>query len=217
MVCHYSMVAIYDTVFFNNSAGQDGGALVTYVHPSNYTILNSSFMYNKAGDDEGSLFIGQRGSHVKINECIFTNNHAMDRGGAVAIFGGVIQITNTEMRSNVAEFEKNISSSNSNVTASIFFRDSTIDCLTFNVNKNHFNATAAWPMQNYCKTLNLAIDIRCQPALIIGVCNSKLREINAVTYTSLTVLIALILIFMLYFTIIKVIIPASIRRETLDD
>ena len=211
LVCHYSIVAIYDTVFFNNSAGQDGGALVTYVHPSNYTIVNSSFTYNEAGDDGGSLFVGRRGSHVKINGCIFTNNHAMDRGGAVAIFGGAIQLSNTEMYSNVAEFGESINSCNSNVTTSVSFWESTSDCSSFDINRNHFSATPARQSQNYCKrsiTLNLTINIKCWPTIIVGgSCSSTLREINAVTFVSLTLSITVTLIFalMLCFAITKAI------------
>jgi hypothetical protein len=66
--------------------------LITYVHPSNYTIISSLFTDNGAGDDGGALFIGRTGSNVIVERSNFLQNHAADRGAAIAVFGSTMTI-----------------------------------------------------------------------------------------------------------------------------
>ena len=53
-----SKVTVEISIFGNNSAGCDGGALYTYAHPSFYVITSSVFLHNKADDDGGVIFAG---------------------------------------------------------------------------------------------------------------------------------------------------------------
>ena len=95
-------MVINHTIFHNNTAGGDGGALVSYARPSDYDISQSTFMHNQAGDDGGAIFIGHRGSYVTLGMCTFTDNHAFDRGGAITIFGSTLEITETSIDNNRA-------------------------------------------------------------------------------------------------------------------
>lgn len=110
MVSLDSIVIINHTDFHSNSAGGDGGALITYVHPSSYTITHSTFTRNQAGDDGGTIFIGRRGSNVRLEMCTFSNNHAIDRGGAITIFGSTIEISGTTIVNNRATMGDTFSS-----------------------------------------------------------------------------------------------------------
>ena len=202
IVSHYSDITIEETLFNSNSAGRDGGALATSIFPSNSTIFNSRFEYNEAGDDGGALFIGRRESYMRVDGCAFSSNHATDRGGAIAIFGSTIDLTGTIIDNNAAGIGENISSCNSNVTASntVTYQEGNVECPTPDANGNHFNSTPILQEQNYCTrnvTLNLLIEKGNLPT-IGRLHRNKLSEINAVTYTSLTLSIILVVSLMLY-------------------
>ena len=67
-----SNMHISSTLFKNNRAGQDGGALATYVYPSNYTIIESTFTDNYAEDDGGAMFIGCAESILRVELSILS-------------------------------------------------------------------------------------------------------------------------------------------------
>jgi hypothetical protein len=53
--------------YYINRAGQDGGALATYIYPSTYTIIQSTFTYNHTEDDGGAVFIGCSESILRVD------------------------------------------------------------------------------------------------------------------------------------------------------
>ena len=205
MVSHDSMVVINHTLFCNNSAGCDGGALIIYAHPSNYTIIQSIFTHNQAGDDGGALFIGHRGSYVTLETCTFINNYAIDRGGAITIFGSTIEITETTIDDNRAALGETFSSCNSNVMTSLYGnRD--INCSYDDSITDHFNTTTPLKCQAFTNT-TLSVMIgdfctECQPS------EPTAKEINKVAmaaYASLTISAIIIIAFLMYLSIEKLV------------
>ena len=96
--------------------------MVTYISPSNYTISSSLFIDNQAGDDGGALFIGHSGSNVIVKESNILQNHAQpaDRGGAIVVFGSSMTIYyGTNVYDNTANLGKAISSYSSEISLPI--------------------------------------------------------------------------------------------------
>ena len=110
-----SKVTVERSIFGNNSAGRDGGALYTYAHPSFYIITSSVFLHNKADDDGGVIFVGRKGSEVQTDKSTFAANNARDRGGAICLIGSKLTVTETNIFSNTADKGRQVSACNSYV------------------------------------------------------------------------------------------------------
>ena len=135
-----SNLNVNSTLFKNNRAGQDGGALATYVYPSTYAIIQSTFIDNHAEDDGGAVFIRCAGSVLRVGMSTFNSNHAIDRGGAVAIYGSRVDITSTNVYNNVVDLGKSMCSCSSEVNTS--FSDGQTDttqpeCTNYDTNMNY--------------------------------------------------------------------------------
>ena len=84
------------TVFTNNSAGR-GGAM--YLSDSQVLIYDSTYEYNRANSG-GAMYLSD--SQVLIHDSTFGYNEARNRGGAIAIYGGALDIEDSNVYNNTA-------------------------------------------------------------------------------------------------------------------
>ena len=213
-----SMVTISDSIFSNNSARRDGGALFTSAHLSDYTITNCIFTHNKAGDDGGAVFIGRKGSHLKAGRSTFFHNHASDRGGAMAVFGSTLDITRTNVYSNLAHMGKAISACNSFVNTFISGqRDPDFPtCTIYDADIAPSNAPAfrdgsysdvTWINNTVNKILTAYLivgtksDNQPSTTATVSVVNAsdsqKIRQTSIISYASLTISATLVIVLLL--------------------
>ncbi len=80
----YANSDIYNSVFINNSAHRDGGAIRVSVQGYGH-VEDCIFMYNHA-DEWGGAYYSWSGTS-NINRCIFMNNTGGTNGGAVMVSG----------------------------------------------------------------------------------------------------------------------------------
>ena len=113
-----STATIQGSIFDNNTAGDDGGAISTYTYPTSYWIARSSFVNNQAGADGGVVNVERAGSQVRISDSIFGFNSAGDRGGVIAIVGSMLEINNSNSYNNTADLGGVISACNSEILVS---------------------------------------------------------------------------------------------------
>ena len=219
-----SKVTISSSIFSNNSARRDGGALFTSAHPSDYTITNCIFTHNKAGDDGGAVFIGRKGSHLKAGRSTFFHNHASDRGGAMAVFGSTLDITRTNVYSNLAHMGKAISACNSFVNTFISGqRDPDFPtCTIYDADIAPSNAPAfrdgsysdvTWINNTVNKILTAYLivgtksDNQPSTTAMVSVVNAsdsqKIRQTSIISYASLTISATLVIVLLLYAIISK--------------
>ena len=209
MLSHNSTVVISYTLFHNNSAGLDGGDLITYTHPSNYTITHTSFTHNQAGDDGGALFVGHRGSYIRLEMCTFSNNRAIDRGGAISIFGSTIEITETSIDNNRAALGDTFSLCNSNVVTSIYGQ---IDINCSHDGPNTFNTTSVLKDQTFTNiTLNITIGKFCKDH---QQSKKELNKVSTTAYASLIISVTIVIVFLSYLTIEKLVRSKIRSRRT---
>ncbi|MFM5883408.1 putative outer membrane repeat protein [Methanobrevibacter gottschalkii DSM 11977] len=82
----YANSDMYNCVFINNTAVRDGGAVRVSVYGYGH-VEDCIFMYNHA-DEWGGAYYSWSGTS-KINRCIFMNNTAGTNGGAVMVSGNL--------------------------------------------------------------------------------------------------------------------------------
>lgn len=83
----YASSEIYNCVFINNSAHRDGGAIRVSVYGKSY-VSDCIFIYNHA-DEWGGAYYSWSGIS-NINRCIFINNTAGTNGGALMVSGNFL-------------------------------------------------------------------------------------------------------------------------------
>ena len=83
---HYANSYIYNCVFINNSACRDGGAVRVSVFAYG-NVQDCIFMFNHA-DEWGGAYYSWSGES-NIERCIFMNNTAGTNGGAVMVSGNI--------------------------------------------------------------------------------------------------------------------------------
>ena len=94
---------INDTLFSNNWAEKDGGALSIYEGTKLY-LYRCTFIKNSANRNATGGSISSFASVVHINECIFDNNSASSSGGALNIEGATtFIISSSNFTNNIAE------------------------------------------------------------------------------------------------------------------
>lgn len=94
----YASSDIYNCVFINNSAGRDGGAVRVSVYGYG-NVADCIFMYNHADEWGGAYY--SWASNSKLDRCIFLNNTAGTNGGAVMVSGN-ITLTNSIIVNNTS-------------------------------------------------------------------------------------------------------------------
>ncbi|MGN0177487.1 MAG: hypothetical protein ACI389_06615 [Methanobrevibacter sp.] len=82
----YADSDMYNCIFINNTAVRDGGAIRVSVYGYGH-VEDCIFMYNHA-DEWGGAYYSWSGTS-KINRCIFMNNTAGTNGGAIMVSGNL--------------------------------------------------------------------------------------------------------------------------------
>lgn len=113
-----SDITVDQSVFDDNTAGDDGGVFHTYFYPTTYTITNSTFTNNQAGGDGGVMYVGRADSLATIHRSSFSSNRATYRGGVIAIVGSTLDLDGATFFENSADLGAVVSACNSNVTIS---------------------------------------------------------------------------------------------------
>ena len=131
---HYrANTTIVGSIFKDNVAGWNGGALYTY---STLSIFNSTFIGNNCTTNNGGGAIGayNYGSNfdILIDNCYFVdnNNTCKDngRGGAISTLGaGKLQIYNTDFTNNDAAIGRTIAVYGSSSTTFIYHNGKIVD------------------------------------------------------------------------------------------
>ena len=128
----YALVSVYQSIFINNTASRNGGAITFNGEHSEYTISGSTFVQNSANYcgalsiidtqcnsiiitdsafyynravsvvDIGGGAACARNASVLISNCIFIGNMATGNGGAMLSDGSTIVITNTVFANNTS-------------------------------------------------------------------------------------------------------------------
>ena len=98
-----SSITVDRSIFSNNTARRNGGVFHTYFNPTTYSTSRTLFIDNHAGESGGVMFVGRAGSLVRINQSTFNFNSAANRGGAIAIFGSILQINGASFVDAIAE------------------------------------------------------------------------------------------------------------------
>lgn len=73
-------ISIKDSLFFNNSATQNGGVIYGREISDEIEILNCNFTFNKADQDGGVIYI-QQIENIIIKNTVVTSNYAASSGG----------------------------------------------------------------------------------------------------------------------------------------
>uniref|UniRef100_UPI00386BF244 Ig-like domain repeat protein n=1 Tax=Methanobrevibacter sp. TaxID=66852 RepID=UPI00386BF244 len=110
---------IIESIFSNNTAGQNGGAV--YWSGANGDLINSTFSNNTAGQNGGAIF--WEGGNGNISDSIFDNNTANFDGGAICWVGDDGNLINSTFSNNTAGQNGGAiywEGGNGNITESIF-------------------------------------------------------------------------------------------------
>ena len=146
--------------------------------------------------------MGHRGSYVRLEMCTFTSNHTIDRGGAIAIFGSTIEITETSIDNNRAALGDTFSSCNSNVMTSIYgYRD---NCSHDGPSTSHFNVTSASKNQTFTN-ITLNIGKFCIERQQSQNTKRELNKVSTAAYASITISVTIVIAFLLYLLIEKLV------------
>lgn len=94
----YAYSEIYNSIFINNTAKRDGGAVRVSVYGV-CDVSNCTFMYNHADEWAGAYY--SWASNSRVDNCIFLNNTAGTNGGALMASGN-ITVTNSIIVNNTA-------------------------------------------------------------------------------------------------------------------
>ena len=98
-----SKMTMEKCAFDSNVAGYGGGVTYTEQHRIHLDINLSLFTKNRAqGGDGGVVYVGRAHSQVSISESRFGFNSATERGGVMVIYGGLLEVNNTEFYNNTA-------------------------------------------------------------------------------------------------------------------
>ncbi|WP_405303899.1 hypothetical protein [Methanobrevibacter sp.] len=95
----YAYLFVNNSVFINNHADHDGGAITTDF--ANTDIYNTLFINNSAGRDGGAVRINREG-HGNVQDCIFMFNSAKEWGGAYYSWVGASVIERCVFANNTA-------------------------------------------------------------------------------------------------------------------
>ena len=109
-------IRIESSLFLNNIAGRDGGVIYNGEKSSTIEVTHTIFTGNSAGHDGGVMYIDGSGNQVSINASICSFNDANGRGGVVRISSSMIEVTETNIYNNSAEFGQTILACSSTVT-----------------------------------------------------------------------------------------------------
>ena len=142
-----SMMTIKGSNFDNNTAQFDGGVTYTEFYRVQMKISQSNFSSNQAQHGSGgALYMQRYGCQVEISRSSFSYNNANNRGGVIAIFGGLLEAKQTNFYNNTAELGDIASSCNSGVSLPdelISINDTNhAFCTLYNGFIDHFNTTA---------------------------------------------------------------------------
>ena len=97
------LVNINSSYFENNSAIEDGGAILArYVNIEDKVFINNCSFINNSAKDGGAINLVV--DSCKCSDSIFINNSAKDRGGAIFILGNNTFINNLNLTSNNASY-----------------------------------------------------------------------------------------------------------------
>lgn len=97
------LVNINSSYFENNSAIEDGGAILArYVNIEDKVFINNCSFINNSAKDGGAINLVVES--CKCSDSIFINNSAKDRGGAIFILGNNTFINNLNLTSNNASY-----------------------------------------------------------------------------------------------------------------
>ena len=202
-----SNLHVSSTLFKNNRAGQDGGALATYIYPSTYTIIQSTFTDNHAEDDGGAVFIGCAESILKVELSTFSNNHAIDRGGAITLYGGRVDMITTNVYSNMADLGKSMCTCSSEVNTSLSAGKSDTtqpECTNYDTTINYHDLPLIQE-QDYSDIIHLSTEnlettcSRSEENSLYG----ELRRASATAYAAVTISVTVALAMVLYVVITK--------------
>ena len=128
--------------FIRNTANRMGGVAYTNVNPATYSVRLSIFSENLALGDGGALYLGIVRSQVNIVRSSFGSNSAGNRGGMVAINGSQLVIDNqTNIFDNTADMGPAISACNSELVTSseLTLTETDNGCKFYTANINSFN------------------------------------------------------------------------------
>ena len=93
-----STIDIERSIFDGNVAGFSGGVMFTEQHRVQLMIVNSTFIENQAqSGDGGVVYIGRADSRVNVRDSKFGLNRASNKGGVFVVFGGVLEINDTNV------------------------------------------------------------------------------------------------------------------------
>ena len=135
--------------------------------------------------------------------CTFTNNNAIDRGGAITVFGSMLEITGTTIDNNRAALGETFSSCNSHVMTSIYGHRDT-NCSYDGPITNHFNAITPLKCQAITNaTLTVTIGDFCTEHQVSEPTAKEINKVAVAAYTSLTISAIIIIAFFSYLSIEK--------------
>ena len=100
-------IVIRDSSFTGNIAGnvRNGGARggVLYTNYGTCELTNDTFTNNKAADIGGAVFsLWGQDVAMAVSGCEFTGNHAGAQGGGISLWGGTLDIANTNFEGNTS-------------------------------------------------------------------------------------------------------------------
>ena len=141
-----SSLFIDNCSFINNTAKQNGGAVIWTSHGGNISIVGSAFTDNKARNGGGAMWWDSANTVISIRNCSFVNNTAVERGNGGALklntafnmsttisgnlfsnnsahnkSGGVISISGTNKAPIIMSYNKFISNHASNTGGVVSF------------------------------------------------------------------------------------------------
>ena len=91
-------VTFSNSTFRENIAGSNGGA-VNLTGAAQMTVNNTEFIENQAGSNGGAI---SSGATMNLNNSRLNNNWSYQRGGAVHVTGGTLNVTGTHINYNEA-------------------------------------------------------------------------------------------------------------------
>ena len=108
-------IQIETSTFLENIAGRDGGVIYKGENPSVIEVTQTIFSRNSAERNGGVMYVAGGGNQVSINASVFSFNDANGRGGAIRISSSMLDITETNIYNNTAEFGRTIFACDSTV------------------------------------------------------------------------------------------------------
>ena len=204
IVLYTTTTTISGSVFTNNTAGYNGGAVSVNIFHNNCTFTGNVFSSNWAHNDGGAILsVSHSGNNntFSVEMCNFTDNVASNKGGAIALHRSTMEITGTHTHNNWARIGPDINSCNSNITSdTIFLID--IDC-SYNVTSVNTQAPqhqCVWNTTTLSITTYDGLCIKHSSTTEVG---SKLSGILTAAYVAITLSTTLVLTGLMYVIIGK--------------